>query len=193
MLAGLERGSGGSLTLASQHLPGLNPAARLMFQDACLLPWKTTLENVLLAAPVPDRAQAARQALARVGPLDRSGEWPANLSSGQRQGVALARALASSTPLLFLDEPLGALDALTCLEMQALIEALWLEKRFGLLLITHDVEEAVALADRVLVMAAGRFVAEVAVDLPRPRPRGDRRFLALREQLLARVLDRRSV
>ena len=193
VLAGLERGFGGSLTLAGQHLTGLNPAARLMFQDACLLPWKTVLQNVLLAAPEPERLRVARQALSKVGLLDRAGEWPAALSGGQRQRVALARALASDAPLLFLDEPLGALDALTRLEMQALIENLWLEKRFGALLITHDVEEAAALADRVLIMADGRFVADVAVNLPRPRPRGDRQFLALREGLLARVLDRRLV
>ena len=191
VLAGLERVSGGNLALAGQHLTGLNPAARLMFQDACLLPWKTVLDNVLLATPEPERTRTARQALSRVGLLDRADEWPAALSGGQRQRVALARALASSTPLLFLDEPLGALDALTRLEMQALIEEVWLEKRFGTLLITHDVEEAVALADRVLVMAEGRFVADVPVDLPRPRPRGESKFLALRERLLAHVLDRR--
>lgn len=193
VLAGLERGSGGNLALAGQHLTGLNHAARLMFQDACLLPWKTVLQNVLLATPEPERLREARQALSRVGLLDRSDDWPAALSGGQRQRVALARALASSTPLLLLDEPLGALDALTRLEMQALIESLWLEKRFGMLLITHDVEEAVALADRVLVMANGRFVADVPVALPRPRARDTRDFLALREQLLTQVLDRRSV
>ncbi len=192
VLAGLERASGGDLALAGQHLTGLNSAARLMFQDACLLPWKTTLQNVLLATPPPDREHAARQALSRVGLLDRADEWPAALSGGQRQRVALARALASHAPLLLLDEPLGALDALTRLDMQALIENLWLEKRFGALLITHDVEEAIVLADRVLVMLGGRFVADVAVDLPRPRPRSDRRFLAFREQLLARVLDQRT-
>lgn len=193
VLAGLERASGGDLALAGQHLTGLNHAARLMFQDACLLPWKTVLENILLATPGPRRLRAAWEALSRVGLVERANEWPATLSGGQRQRVALARALASSTPLLFLDEPLGALDALTRLEMQALIEDLWLEKRFGVLLITHDVEEAAALADRVLIMADGRFVADVAVDLPRPRVRDSREFLALRERLLTRVLDRRSV
>ncbi len=193
VLAGLERVSGGNLALAGQHLTGLNHAARLMFQDACLLPWKTVLQNVLLATPEPERLREARQALSRVGLLDRSDDWPAALSGGQRQRVALARALASSPPLLFLDEPLGALDALTRLEMQSLIESLWLEKSFGMLLITHDVEEAVALADRVLVMANGRFVADVPIALPRPRARDGRDFLALREQLLARVLDRRFV
>lgn len=193
VLAGLEQASGGDLALAGQHLMGPNPAARLMFQDACLLPWKTVLQNVELAASGSDRERSARQALVRVGLLDRADDWPAALSGGQRQRVALARALASHTPLLFLDEPLGALDALTRLEMQALIEKVWLERSFGLLLVTHDVEEAVALADRILVMADGRFAADLVVDLPRPRPRDDRRFLAFRGRLLDQVLARQSV
>ncbi len=192
VLAGLERGSGGNLALAGQHLTGLNHAARLMFQDACLLPWKTVLQNVLLATPEPERLREARQALSRVALLDRADEWPATLSGGQRQRVALARALASNPPLLFLDEPLGALDALTRLEMQTLLEGLWLEKRFGALLITHDVEEAVALGDRVLVMEAGCFTLEIPVNLPRPRDRNDREFIVLKEQALNQLLTRSS-
>ena len=193
LLAGLEQASGGDLALAGQHLTGLNHAARLMFQDACLLPWKTVRQNVVLAAPEPNRVRVAEQSLSKVGLLDRADDWPATLSGGQRQRVALARALASRVPLLFLDEPLGALDALTRLEMQALIEALWLEQRFGVLLITHDVEEAVALADRVLVMEEGRFTLDLVVDLPRPRDRTDSRFLALKERALAHLLTRRTV
>ena len=188
LLAGLERVSGGNIALAGQHLTGLNRAARVMFQDACLLPWKTVLDNVLLAVPGAEGRHRARQALSKVGLLDRADEWPASLSGGQRQRVALARALASDAPLLFLDEPLGALDALTRLEMQALLENLWLEKRFGALLITHDVEEAVALGDRVLVMEAGRFILEVPVDLPRPRVRSSQEFIALKERALHRLL-----
>ncbi len=164
-----------------------------MFQDACLLPWKTIFQNVVLAAPEPGSARVASLALARVGLSERAQDWPAALSGGQRQRVALARALASSAPLLFLDEPLGALDALTRLEMQALIESLWLERRFGALLITHDVEEAVVLADRVLVMEEGRFTLDLSIDLPRPRVRSDRRFLAFKEQALAHLLTRRTV
>ena len=97
-----------------------------------------------------------------------------------------------STSIWGLDEPLGALDALTRLEMQSLLESLWLEKRFGALLITHDVEEAVALGDRVLVMTAGRFTLEIPVDLPRPRVRGSREFIALKEQALHQLLTRSS-
>ena len=193
VLAGLEQASGGDLALAGQHLTGLNHAARLMFQDACLLPWQTLLQNVAPAAPEPDRLRLAKQCLSKVGLLDRADDWPATLSGGQRQRVALARALASRAPLLFLDEPLGALDALTRLEMQALIEALWLEQRFSGLLITHDVEEAIALADRVLVMEGGRFTLDFPVELPRPRVRGDGRFLALKERALTHLLTRRTL
>ncbi len=190
LLAGLEGASGGDILRAGQRLTGLNRTARLMFQDANLLPWRTVLANVVLAAPAgPDRERIARQALSQVGLLDRADEWPAVLSGGQRQRVALARALASGAPLLFLDEPLGALDALTKIEMQALIERVWRERGFGALLITHDVEEAIALGDRVLVMEAGRFVLELAVGLPRPRRRSDPEFLALKERALARVLQ----
>ncbi len=188
LLAGLERVSEGNIALAGRHLTGLNPSARLMFQDACLLPWRTVLQNVVLAAPSPDGVSAAREALSRVGLLDRADDWPATLSGGQRQRVALARALASNAPLVLLDEPLGALDALTRLEMQSLIEELWLEKQFGGLLITHDVEEAVALADRVLVMEAGRFTLDLAVKLPRPRLRSGSEFVALKERLLTHLL-----
>ncbi len=95
LLAGLERVSGGNLALAGRPLAGLNRAARVMFQDACLLPWQTVLHNVLLAAPGAEGRREARQALSRVGLLDRADEWPAALSGGQRQRVALARALAS--------------------------------------------------------------------------------------------------
>ena len=193
VLAGLERVSGGNIALAGQRLTGLNHSARMMFQDACLLPWKTVLQNVALAAQRSDRVQLARQAISRVGLPDRADDWPATLSGGQRQRVALARALASNVPLLFLDEPLGALDALTRLEMQALIETLWLEQRFGMLRITHDVEEAVALAGRVLVMEEGRFTLDLSVDLPRPRQRSHGGFLELKERTLAHLFTRRTL
>ena len=146
-----------------------------MFQDAALLPWLSVLENVLLATPRgSDRRQVARAALEQVGLATREREWPLVLSGGQRQRVALARALASAAELILFDEPLGALDALTRLEMQNLIERLWLESRFSAVLVTHDVEEAVALADRVLVMEGGKLIFETAVDLERPRARSRR-------------------
>src|ERR1700738_1218676 len=143
-----------------------------MFQDAALLPWLSVLENVALAAPRgTDRRQVARAALEHVGLATREREWPLILSGGQRQRVALARALASEAGLILFDEPLGALDALTRLEMQSLIEKLWQQRGFTAILVTHDVEEAVALADRVLLMQHGEFGYESLISLSRPRER----------------------
>jgi sulfonate transport system ATP-binding protein len=188
LIAGLDRPTAGQIFVNGKPLAGMSPAARLMFQDASLLPWRTVLQNVTLAAPRHD-PEIARQALTAVGLAYRDGEWPAILSGGQRQRVALARALAGGAPLLLLDEPLGALDALTRLEMQGLIERVWQEKQVSILLITHDAEEAIALADRVLVMEQGRFVLELEVPLSRSRNRSSQEFVRLKDQLLERVLN----
>ena len=112
------------------------------------------------------------------------------MSGGQRQRVALARALVHEPTLLLLDEPLGALDALTRIEMQSLIEQLWQQRGFTALLVTHDVQEAIALADRVILIEDGQITLDQKVDLPRPRARGNSLFAALEEQILARVLQR---
>lgn len=188
LVAGLDKPTAGQIRVNGKLLDGVNPVARLMFQDASLLPWRTVLQNVALAAPRHD-IEIARRALAAVGLDDRGADWPAILSGGQRQRVALARALASGAPLLLLDEPLGALDALTKLEMQGLIERVWQEKQISILLITHDVEEAIALADRVLVMERGRFIFEAAVTLSRPRNRVSMEFVQLKDEVLHRVLN----
>jgi sulfonate transport system ATP-binding protein len=147
----------------------------------------------LAASRTPDRREEARQALQLVGLEERAKEWPAILSGGQRQRVALARALASKASVLLLDEPLGALDALTRLEMQKLIEEIWLREKFTAVLVTHDVEEAVALADRVLVMEDGRIIAEIRTNLSRPRNRSSVEFIALREKLLGWVMNERRM
>ena len=188
LIAGLDKPSVGQITINGKLLTGINSAARLMFQDASLLPWRTVLQNVTLASPQHDIGIANR-ALAAVGLDDRGEDWPTVLSGGQRQRVALARALASGVPFLLLDEPLGALDALTKLEMQALIERVWQEKQISILLITHDVEEAIALADRVMVMKHGRFTLETSVPLSRPRNRSSIEFVQLRDKVLHCVLN----
>lgn len=127
-----------------------------MFQDARLLPWKTVIDNVGLGLRGQWR-DAALQALDAVGLADRARDWPAALSGGQKQRVATARALIHRPRLLLLDEPLGALDALTRIEMQGLIETLWQQHGFTVLLVTHDVSEAIALADRVILIEEGRI------------------------------------
>jgi sulfonate transport system ATP-binding protein len=158
----------------------------VMFQDARLLPWKDVADNVALGLP---RGVDVLPVLQQVGLQDRAREWPSVLSGGQRQRVALARALVHDPQLMLLDEPLGALDALTRIEMQQMIERLWQARGFTALLVTHDVQEAVALADRVVLIEDGAIAMDWRVDLPRPRLRGNPRFAELEEKILARVLQ----
>jgi sulfonate transport system ATP-binding protein len=189
LLAGLERADEGAITVDSDLVNGPDRSARLMFQEPALLPWNTVLQNVALAAPDRTRRrESALEALRQVGLAHRANDWPATLSGGQKQRVSLARALASEARLILFDEPLGALDALTRLEMQNLIEKLWQQRGFTAILVTHDVEEAVALADRVLLMKHGEFGQESQVSLPRPRDRAGADFAALKAEILSRVL-----
>lgn len=187
LVAELEAPSAGTLVKRGRRGAEHALDTRIMYQDARLLPWKTVLQNVMLG--LGRRAKdEARAVLDEVGLLSRANDWPAQLSGGQRQRVALARALVHRPQLLLLDEPLGALDALTRIEMHALIERLWREHRFTALLVTHDVQEAVALADRVLLIEAGRVALDQRVPLARPRARASTAFAALEERVLQRVL-----
>ena len=183
-IAGLESIDEGSLTVGAGTGA---PDIRIMFQEPRLLPWKSVLDNVALG--LPRSVGAAAASLWTVGLAERADDWPAALSGGQKQRVALARALVHEPQLLLLDEPLGALDALTRIEMQQLIESLWLARGFTAVLVTHDVAEAVALADRVLLIEEGQITLDVQVDLPRPRQRGTAAFAALEQAILSRVLQ----
>jgi sulfonate transport system ATP-binding protein len=190
LMAGLDTPNSGVVALAGEPpLPG-SPLVRMMFQDARLLPWRRVIDNVGLGLPVGRKADAG-SALAEVGLAERGRDWPSILSGGQRQRVALARALASRPRALLLDEPLGALDALTRLEMQGLIERVWQEHGFTAVLVTHDVEEAVALADRIIVLSAGQVALDLPVDLPRPRDHAARHFTELKATVLDEVLGTR--
>ncbi|HEY9909550.1 MAG TPA: ATP-binding cassette domain-containing protein [Thermosynechococcaceae cyanobacterium] len=150
------------------------------------------LENVGLRLQGDWRTKAI-WVLEQVGLSDRAQDWIAVLSGGQRQRVALARALVTEPQLLLLDEPLGALDALTRIEMQRLIENIWQEQQFMALLVTHNVEEAVTLADRVVLIDSGQIALDVRVDLPRPRQRSNVAFAAIVESILRRVLKTNSL
>lgn len=159
---------------------------RVMFQDPRLLPWKNILNNVQLGLN-KDQHVKAEQLLEKVGLKDKAKLWPSQLSGGQRQRAALARALSHTPRILLLDEPLGALDALTRLDMQNLIEKLWLEQGFTTILVTHDVSEAVQLADRIILLDQGHIAQQFSIDLPRPRKKGSA-FAELEQQVLTAVL-----
>ena len=162
------------------------PARAVVFQEPRLLPWKRVAANVALGLKVADARPRAEQALREVSLSHRLNAWPATLSGGEAQRVALARALVREPQLLLLDEPFAALDALTRLNMQDLVMALWRTHRPAVLLVTHDVDEAVTLADRVLVLANGRILAEERVTAPRPRV-PDAQNHVLRRRLLAHL------
>ena len=187
LIVGLDQPSAGQVQIGE---PGSGRQhSRLMFQEPRLLPWARVLANVEVgldrSVTGSTRHAQALETLNEVGLGDRGGDWPAVLSGGQKQRVALARALVSRPQLLAFDEPLGALDALTRIEMQGLIERVWTQQRFTAVLVTHDVGEALALADRILVIDAGRVALDLAVDLPRPRRRGD----AAIARLEGRIMD----
>ncbi|MES2103815.1 MAG: ATP-binding cassette domain-containing protein [Pseudomonadota bacterium] len=196
LVAGLETADAGSIDFqpraqaiaCSSCAGGGRPDTRVMFQDSRLLPWKSVLDNVALG--LKRGSAAAQRALAQVDLAERATEWPSILSGGQRQRVALARALVHEPSLLLLDEPLGALDALTRIEMQNLIESLWQQRGFTALLVTHDVQESIALADRVILIEDGQITLDEQVSLPRPRARGNPAFAELEEKILNRVLKR---
>lgn len=191
LLSGLDAPSEGQIYIDGQPLRGLNPFARVMFQDSRLLPWRRVFDNVVLGLKHQVR-ERGEWALQEVGLADRANRWITQLSGGQRQRVALARALVSQPRLLLLDEPLGALDALTRLEMQNLVETLWKEQRFTAFLVTHEVEEAVYLADRVIVIEEGRISLNLPITLPRPRNQGSAEFAELKMRILNQILGRQQ-
>ena len=141
------------------------------FQQPRLLDWRKVWRNVVLGLKAPDPRATAQRALAEVQLTDRADAWPRTLSGGEAQRVSLARALVREPDLLLLDEPFAALDALTRLAMHRLVKQLWVAHRPAVLLVTHDVDEALALADRILVLDSGRIVAEHVVAEPHQRLR----------------------
>jgi sulfonate transport system ATP-binding protein len=189
LIAGLETIDAGSIGFGEETRP---QDVRVMFQEPRLLPWAKVLSNVEVGLgrdrASSDAQERAKHALAEVGLEEKRDQWPAALSGGQKQRVALARALVSDPRVLAFDEPLGALDALTRISMQRLLERVWRDQAFTAILVTHDVAEAVALADRVLVIEAGRVAHDVKIDIPRPRRRGSADLAALEGSILRDLL-----
>lgn len=185
LISQLDTPSEGKILLNGSEKPA-DGAVKFLFQDARLLPWKKIWNNISLFASDHSRENALR-ALKAVGLEERADEWPGVLSGGQKQRVSLARALAAKPRLLLLDEPLGALDALTRIEMQVLIERLWKEQGFTVILVTHDVSEAVYLADRVILIEEGEITMDTRITLARPRER-DTSFSVFEKKILDRVM-----
>ncbi len=176
-IGGLDRGFTGTIEA---------PAAKaVVFQEHRLMPWLSVWRNVALGLRGGNTRDRALRALGEVGLAPKHDAWPSTLSGGEAQRTALARGLVREPELLLLDEPFGALDALTRINAQKLVARLWETHRPATLLVTHDVEEALLLADRALILRGGRIAEEIVVDLPRPRRVTDPEFVALRSRLLA--------
>ena len=178
-LAGLDHEVTGQLSV--------DGAVSIAFQEPRLVPWKRVADNVSLGLRVPDPQARAAAALAEVGLADRLRAWPLTLSGGEAQRASLARALVREPSLLLLDEPFSALDALTRIAMHRLVLSLWEIHRPAVLLVTHDVDEALRLADRVLVLSHGRIAHSSPVSAARPRDHNQAGLTALRSRLLAEL------
>ena len=207
MVAGLSDASRGNMILAGREAVGPGPDRGIVFQSPCLLPWMTAFENVMLGvnqvyftASRQERRQMAEYYLSIVGLGDAMHKRPAELSQGMRQRVGIARAFALQPKMLLLDEPFGMLDSLTKYELQEVLLELWRRNRITTLMVTHDVDEAIFLSDRVVMMTDGPE-AEVGdiLSIPFERPRNrkeimeDPRYYELRERLITFLNDRSHI
>jgi sulfonate transport system ATP-binding protein len=193
-VAGLDRASTGAVTLDGTTITAPHEKIGIIFQEPRLLPWLSVADNIgfgLSDLPGDVRRERVARALARVGLADKANAWPRELSGGQAQRVAIARALVPQPEVLLLDEPFSALDAFTRRDLQDHLLDLWADTRPTLILVTHDVDEAVVLADRVLVMRPrpGRLFQEIQINLGRPRDRNSAHFDAFKRRVLT-ALDR---
>ncbi|MBB3612763.1 ABC transporter ATP-binding protein [Rhizobium sp. BK602] len=179
VLAGLDDAPARQLRLPDRR--------SVVFQEPRLMPWKTVIDNITLGIRRRDSRLIAAQALADVGLSHRQNAWPLTLSGGEAQRAALARALVREPELLLLDEPFAALDALTRLRMHGLVFDLWRKHRPSVLLVTHDIGEAIALADRILVLDEGRFTREIRVLLDHPRRRSAPEASRIEAELLSEL------
>ena len=179
VLAGLDREVTGEVQVEG--------TVAVAFQEPRVVPWKKVLANVTLGLRASDPRVVGEKALSEVGLDGKADAWPLTLSGGEAQRVSLARALVRDPRLLLLDEPFSALDALTRMTMHRLVLDLWQRHRPAVLLVTHDVDEALALADRVLVLGDGKIIHSTRISLDRPRHRDDPELVALRLRLLSEL------
>lgn len=192
VLAGLEEPDRGDVLIDGAPVYGIGNQRAVIFQEPRLLPWLTVKQNVAFGlevrgTPTPLAADRARQYIRLVGLAGFEDAYPRQLSGGMAQRVGIARALTVQPEILLLDEPLGALDAMTKLTMQEELARIWREEGVTMILVTHDLEEAIFLSDRVLVMSKDNSVSTrlIELDLPRPRDRSAPAFVALRRRLMA--------
>jgi len=197
-IAGLDRATTGTVTLDNETIAAPHAKIGIIFQEPRLLPWLSVADNIgfgLADLPAAARREKVGRALERVGLADKADAWPRELSGGQAQRVAIARALVPQPEVLLLDEPFSALDAFTRRDLQDHLLDLWADTRPTLVLVTHDVDEAVVLADRVLVMRPrpGRLFDQIDINLARPRDRNSQLFENFKRSVLTsldRSLDR---
>jgi NitT/TauT family transport system ATP-binding protein/sulfonate transport system ATP-binding protein len=192
VLAGLEQPDQGEVLIDGHPVQGVGTERAIIFQEPRLLPWLTVLGNVSFGLQVRGTPRDAAEARARhyirlVGLAEFENAFPRQLSGGMAQRVGIARALTVQPEILLLDEPLGALDAMTKLTMQEELARIWREEAVTMILVTHDLEEAIFLADRVLVLPKqnGAIPRLIEIDLPRPRDRSDSHFVEMRRRLMA--------
>ena len=193
-VAGLDRASTGTVILDGAVITAPHAKIGIIFQEPRLLPWLSVADNIgfgLSDLSADARREKVARALARVGLADKAKAWPRELSGGQAQRVAIARALVPQPEVLLLDEPFSALDAFTRVDLQDHLLDLWNELKPTLVMVTHDVEEAIALADRIVVMRPrpGQVADEIEIDLPRPRDRQSAAFDFAKRRVLT-ALDR---
>lgn len=188
LIAGLDQPSAGQIRIDGDSVDDRKADLRVMFQEPRLLPWATVADNVAVGLRPGESADDVGRALRAVQLSEKADEWPARLSGGQKQRAALARALVSGPRLLMLDEPLGALDALTRLAMQDLIQKIHLREGFTSILVTHDVAEAVALSDRVIVLGQGRIMEDFRIVRVAEARRGSPELARIEQEILARIM-----
>ncbi|MGI2033913.1 ABC transporter ATP-binding protein [Rhizobium panacihumi] len=192
LIIGLDDGYDGEILLDGKKVSGTSLSRGIVFQDHRLLPWLTLEQNIALSLEnstwsTEDKRKAINDHIALVGLQGFENSYPHQLSGGMAQRAAIARGLVNHPQVLLLDEPLGALDALTRQRLQGELERIWKAEGVTMILVTHDVDEAIYLSDRVVVMAAnpGRVVRDFVVDIPKPRDRAGHEFADLKRQILA--------